>query len=87
MHAFLTFAAAAASLALADGTMDSSSVGIDISKIPQCALQCVVAAAGTTSCSVTDTYCLCTTGAQDIVKSLIPCVCGSTCTPDEVTGE
>lgn len=87
MHAFLAFAAAAASLALADGTTDSSSVGIDISKIPQCALQCIVASAGSTSCSVTDTYCLCTTGAEDIVKSLIPCVCESTCTPDEVTGE
>lgn len=84
MHSFLASILAAASLAAAATTAAPSDSMPDLSKVPQCALQCLTEAAGSTSCSLVDAYCQCTTGAADIVKVIVPCLCQSACTPQDL---
>ncbi|KAI5360749.1 Putative extracellular membrane protein, CFEM [Septoria linicola] len=84
MHSFLASILAAASLAAAATTAAPSDSMPDLSKVPQCALRCLTEAAGSTSCSLEDAYCQCTTGAADIVKVIVPCLCQSACTPQDL---
>ncbi|GAB7359738.1 hypothetical protein MBLNU230_g6912t1 [Neophaeotheca triangularis] len=53
-------------------------------ELPECALQCFISAIGETDCDLTDSYCTCTTGQATIEASVVPCLCDSECSPDEI---
>ncbi|CAK1360522.1 hypothetical protein CB0940_06567 [Cercospora beticola] len=87
MHSFFSLLAVASIAAAASTTEQGGSPQMpDLSKIPPCALQCLTQAAGTTSCLLTDVYCQCTSGAADIAKAIVPCLCQSTCSETDLMG-
>ena len=55
-----------------------------IGDLPQCALSCFTTAIASSSCGLSDNYCQCTSGAQQIRSDTIACLCESTCTATEL---
>lgn len=55
-----------------------------ISDLPQCALSCFTTAIASSSCGLSDNYCQCTSGAQQIRADTISCLCESACTATEL---
>lgn len=74
MHIFTAIVSLATLAVLTDAQLN----------LPQCAGQCFSEAIGNTSCSDSDFYCQCTSGAATIQGLAIPCLCHSECSSTDL---
>ncbi|EME76902.1 uncharacterized protein MYCFIDRAFT_212746 [Pseudocercospora fijiensis CIRAD86] len=85
MHAIYTSIFTLAAFAVAQDLTDTTQA---IKLIPACAISCFTQGITATTCGPTDVHCQCTTGAADVAKVVIPCLCNAmadkTCSSDEL---
>lgn len=85
MHAIYTSLFVLAAVAAAQEMSDITEA---IKMIPACAIGCFTEGVGNSTCGPTDAYCQCTSGAADIAKVVVPCLCetmsAGTCSVEEL---
>ncbi|KXT15095.1 hypothetical protein AC579_6443 [Pseudocercospora musae] len=85
MHAIYTAIFALAPFAVAQDLSDTTEA---LKLIPACAIGCFTQGIAASTCGPTDAHCQCTSGATDIAKVVVPCLCGTmadgTCSVDEL---
>ncbi|KXS97188.1 hypothetical protein AC578_851 [Pseudocercospora eumusae] len=85
MHAIYPSIFALAAFAVAQDLSDTTEA---IKLIPTCAIGCFTEGIANSTCGPTDAHCQCTTGATDIAKVVVPCLCKTmadgSCSVDEL---